>query len=152
MASMLKSLSDSLFPFHSIIFLIFFLVFFIGTYSSLSSFFLNLWVYFYVQLVKLVIPPSLEGVVIFRRCPVGLRSMIPPGHQIQLSRDVPSCCGRAKLLLLLQGPGWQNWPPTSFKARLLLLCMLVVRAICQLAVRAKEQAWMGFLVGCTHWQ
>lgn len=26
------------------------------------------------------------------------------------------------------------------------------KTICQLAVRAKEQAWMGFLVGCTHWQ
>ena len=90
---------DCLSPFCLVLFLRFYLVLSIGTYSSVSSFYLVPCAYFYV-LGKSAISPSLEGVTLFRRCPVGLRSAIPPIHQSQELKGcslcglyAPSYCG-----------------------------------------------------------
>lgn len=123
MTKTLSSLSNRLFTFNSFIsFPEVCLVLLLGTYSSVSSFFLVLC--FYV-IGKSAISPSLDGMALLRKCQVGLRSTILLGHQSQgmssvwCSRDIlclgfvhlpvvaePHCCSTLKRLA---------WPWPGFK-------------------------------------
>lgn len=70
-------------------------------YSSVSSFCLTLCVYFFV-FSSSATSPSLEGMFLCRRCPVGPRNIILPHHQSQVLHryplcglSMPSCCSGA---------------------------------------------------------
>ena len=101
---------DCLSPFCLVLFLRFCLAS-IGTYSFVSLFCLIFCVCFYV-LGKSATSPSLE-VALCRKCPVGLRSAIPPDHQSHVLKGchlhelrVPSCCDRATAAAAMY---WWAW-------------------------------------------
>lgn len=57
-----------------------------------SSFFLLFQGYFDCCILGIsVVSPSLEGVALFRRCPMGLRSTILPGHQSRVLKGSLLC-------------------------------------------------------------
>ena len=83
-------LVDCLSTFHLVLFLKLCLVLSIGTYSFASLLCLILCVCSYV-LGKSATSPRTEGVALFRRYPVGLKSTILHGHQSQELKVYPLC-------------------------------------------------------------
>ena len=88
--SLLRTLSlvDCLSPRHSLVLLGFYLVPLSGTYSSVVSFCLNFYLYFYVC-GRLVMFLSLGEVTLSRGCPMYPSSTLPSRHLVARDQLVP---------------------------------------------------------------